>query len=412
MNLHGKLYEKSPDGGKDQSVFNIRVGTAIMFLVKNNTKTDKLASLYFTELYGTKKSKYKYLNENNCKTTKWEKLSIDPKYYFFEKKTFVDDDIYDSFYSINDIFIAKNSGVQTGRDHFILANNSEELKTRLQSFINSNESITLLRKTFELPDQTNFKLSKVKENFKKLEDELFCEYAYKPFYPKIIYYDKCFLRRNSSVIMNSFKHLDNVGLVVKKRHGDSIYTHCFVTKNITDLNFLSGQSYIFPLYDYFMENKKTNISNDFIQKLNKTYSQEQSSDDIFYYIYAILNSNQYRQQFSEKLKLGFPKIPITKSLDIFASMVKFGRILVTLHLLSSTIERPIVSKFHVEGNNDVHKCEYDAKQHNIYINGIQYFDNVSLKVWNYEVGKTKVIQHFIKRKEGSILSLDDTGVNP
>jgi predicted helicase len=53
LNLHGKLYEKAPDGGKDQNVFDIRVGTAIMFLVKTKaTKKSTYAKLYYKELYG------------------------------------------------------------------------------------------------------------------------------------------------------------------------------------------------------------------------------------------------------------------------------------------------------------------------------------------------------------------------
>ena len=50
---------------------------------------------------------------------------------------------------------------------------------------------------------------------------------------------------------------------------------------------------------------------------------------IFYYIYAILHLNEYRQKFSSDLQKAFPRIPILKNKDKF---VEVGRELSYLHL--------------------------------------------------------------------------------
>lgn len=414
LNLHGKLYEKTPEGDKDDPIFDIRVGTAILLLVKDNSKNGEVAKLYYKDIYGRRHSKHEYLEKETVATTVWEDLPIDPNHYFFEKKLFKNKDTYDSFFSLTDIFITNNSGVQTGRDHFILADSKDELKRRLQLFIKSDLPIDLLRTTFDLPDQPNFKLAKVKNNFKKIKDDIFYHYAHKPFYRKVIYYDRQFLRRHSGIVMDSFILSENVGLVLKKRHGDSFYNSCFVTQHITDLNFLGGQSYVFPLYthtksqDMFSGKKRSNISQFFLDALERTYTRTDLTEELFYYIYAILYSNQYRRSFSELLKIDFPKIPFPKSPSLFNSVVKLGRELADLHLMkSSKLDKPEI-KFYGDGDNIVHIIKYDTKFGRLYINEIQFFDNISPQIWEFEVGNNRVVRSWIKRKKDFKLSLNDT----
>jgi len=44
-------------------------------------------------------------------------------------------------------------------------------------------------------------------------------------------------------------------------------------------------------------------------------------EDIFYYIYAVLFSNTYRQKYQEFLKIDFPKIPFAKSFNLFKRLL-------------------------------------------------------------------------------------------
>src|SRR5690554_5330100 len=115
LNLHGKMYEKCSDGTPNENVFDIRVGTAIMFLVKNNTKQkNKLGKLFVKELNGLRDFKYNYLAENNLKSIDWEELEVDSTYFFFENKNFINSDLYNTGFSVDDIFKINNSGVETG----------------------------------------------------------------------------------------------------------------------------------------------------------------------------------------------------------------------------------------------------------------------------------------------------------
>jgi predicted helicase len=232
--------------------------------------------------------------------------------------------------------------VETGRDHFILADNKKELENRLQLFINSNLPLDLLRKTFDLTDQPNFKLEKVKSFFKKYEDDKVEKYYHKPFYFRRIYYDRLFLRRHSKIVMQHLKtENNNLALVLKKRSTESIYSHCFCSNSIVDRNFLGGQSYVFPLWIYegedslFGASKRSNVKPEFEQIIEKKYKNKDLTEEIFYYIYAIFYSNIYRKKYAEFLKIDFPRVPSTKDYNLFIKIGKLGKRLVDLHLLKS-----------------------------------------------------------------------------
>jgi len=416
LNLHGKLYEKAPDGGKDQNVFDIRVGTAILIGVKTGKKKGtELAKLYYSELYGDRNTKYEYLEKHNISNTPFEKLNIDPTYFFFEKKNFNETELYSSFWAVDEIFNLNNTGVETGRDHFILADTKKELENRLRLFINSNLPLDMLRITFDLSDQPNFKLEKVKSNFKKYEDEKIEKYYHKPFYFRNIYYDHIFLRRHSGIVMQHLKtENNNLALVLKKRSTESIYSHCFCSNSIVDRNFLGGQSYVFPLWIYegdeglFGASKKSNIKTEVEQTIEKQYKSKDLTESIFYYIYALLHCPKYREGFAEQLQIDYPKIPFTVNFKLFKTLSDIGKTLVELHLLTAKeLSKPLI-KFNGKGNNKVSEIDFKKTDEQLHINATQYFSGISKEMWEWEVGKNKPIQRWIKNAKDKELGLNET----
>ena len=49
------------------------------------------------------------------------------------------------------------------------------------------------------------------------------------------------------------------------------------------------------------------------------YVPHQDDETLFYYIYAILHSNEYLQKFSSDLQKAFPRIPILKNKEKYIS---------------------------------------------------------------------------------------------
>jgi predicted helicase len=133
-----------------------------------------------------------------------------------------------------------------------------------------------------------------------------------------------------------------------------------ISKNIVDYEF-SGKSQAFPLYWYEENTKKKkelslfgeeNSQDDFIRhdgisdwiltEVRRRYSGTKyiTKEHIFYYVYGILHSPQYRERFEDDLKKSLPRIPIVEKVEDFIAISKIGRELAELHLNYETYQSP------------------------------------------------------------------------
>jgi predicted helicase len=86
LDLHGssKKREKTPDGGKDENVFDIMQGVSINIFVKTRKKAkDGLAKVHHCDLYGKRREKYDFLLNNTLQTVKWTRIENKMPYFFF-----------------------------------------------------------------------------------------------------------------------------------------------------------------------------------------------------------------------------------------------------------------------------------------------------------------------------------------
>lgn len=432
LNLHGKLYEKMPDGKQDENVFDIRVGVSILFLVKTGNKKTKYANLYFAEIRGNRDSKYKYLKEESLNSIRWEKIELDKEYFFFEKKEFLHDELYSKFLKIEQIFGTGNprsdqgkhwaSGVKTNRDHLLTDDDESSLKRRILDFQNlqklTDQEIKII---YSLKDDNYWQTSRERKKLDgiNLEDNLH-PYSYKPFSQKSIYYQPNLIEigrggASKHVMRNFFKRNSNLGLVLKKRFNEKAYHHCFVTDTLVDINFLSGQTYVFPLFiendaqltlEPFSLKNKTNFSEKFLDAIKNSYGQIPDPEDIFAYIYGILNSNIYGKKYLAQLANDFPRIPFTSDIRLFDEIVKLGKKLISLHLLKDDELNQPTAQFHGK-DSELVQAKATHKDKKIFINETQYFGEVEKEVWEFRVGGYQVLDKWFKDRIGKYLNEDD-----
>jgi len=115
-------------------------------------------------------------------------------------------------------------------------------------------------------------------------------------------------------------------------------------KNLPDFNLLLGMSY--PLYLYDTEENKDEFALDFnnqskirrrdgvtdfaLKLFKSTYNDAViSKEDIFHYTYAVLNSKDYKKNFSHDARKSGPAIPLLKDFESYALI---GKSLLDLHL--------------------------------------------------------------------------------
>jgi predicted helicase len=135
--------------------------------------------------------------------------------------------------------------------------------------------------------------------------------------------------------------------------------------------------------------------------------QEFTPEDIFQYVYTLLYSPGYRARYAEFLKIDFPRLPLTSSLDLFRSLAKLGSKLVALHLMESPQLDKHITKWVGGKNPEVEKVTYSDET--VWIDKAQNegFDGVPEEVWNFHIGGYQVCEKWLKDRKGRTLSKDD-----
>ncbi len=171
-------------------------------------------------------------------------------------------------------------------------------------------------------------------------------------------------------------------------------------KNVADLKKQYPNEPIYKAEEYDKLDNFTPAFKDFIAK---RYDASLEAREIFDYIYAVLHSPNYREKYRDFLKMDFPKIPFVADITLFQSLSQLGHELSTAHLLESGAWEQIDAGMPMEiGSNEVKEIRYQDNR--LYYNEKQYFDKVSPKVWDFQIGGYKVLEKYLKDRKGKDIS--------
>ena len=167
LDLHGntRRSEVSPDGSKDENVFDIQQGVSVSILVKK-PQAEKSKSVYHADLWGSRKSKYEALLQNSIETTLWKDVKPTQTYYFFIPKNFDLEEEYLSFANLRDSFEVSGPGIKTERDRVSIHWSEQDIRETVNDFRTLSENA--LRDKYNLgKDSRDWKISNAKMMFLK-----------------------------------------------------------------------------------------------------------------------------------------------------------------------------------------------------------------------------------------------------
>lgn len=387
----------------------------------------KIAKIYYADLWGLRSEKYKYLLENDVKTTKWQELKPTTPYYFFVPKDFALQVEYDKFWKVTEIFSEWSSGLETGKDERLVGFTPREIIKVFLDIFNPKVTMKDLEVFHDLKPTSGWKIEDRRKELLRRGETFFREniipYAYRPFDIRFTYYCD-FLRRSHYEIMKHFLKENNIALLCMREVViESGFSHVLITNLVSDRRmFLSnrGNPYVFPLYLYPDEpegqllgkevtkaNQIPNFTDKFLQVIKESLGSEPSPEEIFYYIYAVLYSPIYRKRYEEFLKIDFPKVPLPSNNEAFKELNSFGKELVDLHLLEHSSLADTEVGFPKSGSNMMEKVVYDEQNQIVFINKEQYFEGISKEVWKYQIGAYQVMEKYLKDRKSRKLSLDE-----
>jgi predicted helicase len=430
INLHGNANKKetSPEGRKDENVFDIRQGTSIALFVKK--KNGKGCRIYYRDQYGLREEKYIWLGSNQLNVKHYERLKPESPWYFFIKRNTKDIEHFNQWMKMNEIFPVSTVGFVTARDSLNIGFDPNELWNRLFQF--SRMDSELARQTFELGnDSRDWKVQRAQADFKDsgMAKELISTVLYRPFDTRFSYYTGNSRGLYSSPQKAIMQHMqrDNVGIVLSKGvEIDSGYKHVFISDDLINHHSVSLKetNYLFPLYlykaeedkkkktglqgmmvfepvvEYGNQGRKPNIALKVFEQLEKAYKKKPTPEQILYYCYGVLYSNTYREKYAEFLKIDFPRIPFAADYKLFLQMAAVGEELTELHLLKSkSLSKPIV-KYKGTGEDLIEKPVFDAEREAVFINDTKHFDGITESMWNYHIGGYQVLEKYLKDRKG------------
>lgn len=189
-----------------------------------------------------------------------------------------------------------------------------------------------------------------------LKDCAYRESIYRPFFKQYLLYYKP-LNEMMYQIPKLFPTPDHKNLVIcVSGIGASKDFSTIITDCIPDLQ-LQFNGQCFPLYwydssdadvvDLFNQGaekpmdryvRKDGVTDWILSTARKQYGYKVTKEDIFYYVYGLLHSPDYRTTFATDLKKSLPRLPLVKKADDFWAFSRAGRELANLHLNYETIE--------------------------------------------------------------------------
>jgi hypothetical protein len=428
IDLHGNALkrEASPDGIKDENVFDIRQGVAIAFFVKRGPKTKLPAKVWHTERWGLRESKYEWLRTHDVENSGWEAIVPKSPFYFFVPFDETGIGQFHSFAGIPQIFPVNVTGIVTARDGFVFDFDRSALLQRIGQFRDRSLSDEFIRQSYALKDTRGWKLPEKRKKLAELSN--WRDYAinclYRPFDVRWLYYHPDMVDWGRPEVMRHMLGGDNLALITPKQHKDEF--GALATNRIGAHKSVAAYdiNYYFPLYLYPAADRKDlfshsepserqpNLNPKLVAALTDAYGRKPPPEEIFHYLYAILYAPVYREKYAEFLRMDFPRIPFTANKKLFRKLARLGARLTELHLLRSPELDPPTCRFEGLGDNRVGKgrkrsLRYDSSSQCVYINERQHFTPVPYEIWQYPVGGYQVCEKWLRDRQERRLELDE-----
>lgn len=128
--------------------------------------------------------------------------------------------------------------------------------------------------------------------------------------------------------------------------------------------------------------------------------------DVLHYIFAVLHSHQYRQDYQKVFNLDFPTLYFPEDASVFWPLVRLGSQLRQVHLLKSIPDVDVVSELQGAGIGVIEAPNY--QQSKLFINKTQYFDHFPERAWTFHLGSFRPLQEWLTDRLHTRIDTDFT----
>lgn len=324
----GELSRK--EGGK---IFGSgsRTPIAISILVKDGSENHEI---HYHDIgdYLRREEKLKILKNNqSINNLKWNKIIPDKNNDWINQR----DENYLGYTSLSDeydsIFIERGIGYSSSRDSWVISFSKDNAKINSLKLTNSfNKQVKNVIDKSELEmnsTQINwsddlFKKWEKKESI-KFEESNFRIIQYRPFTKKWVNNLRPLIKRPSFWNRAFGKNNQSANLFLNIGSGEK--ASVLISQNISDYQLVfNNKSIPYKIFD-----DSAMFDSEIINIRDKWKKFFNDSITVMYYVYAVLHSSEYRENYTSDLKKALPRIPLLKNKEKY---VEIGHKLIDLHL--------------------------------------------------------------------------------
>lgn len=299
----------------------------------------------------------------------WQDITPDEHHDWLNQR----DSSFDAFIKIGDkkdktgntLFSTYSLGVSTNRDAWCYATSKSELARNMKAtteFFNSETKRYQEASTDDsiqsFVDKDAAKISWTAKVYGLAKKGSYQDFdagrarvgAYRPFAKMHLYYDDAFVERPG--LWRNFiptENAHNLSICFSGKGHRGAFS-CLLTDMIPSLNYADiDNNQCFPMYcyedagdgtDLFAANSDDSslVRRDAISDAGSKHFQvaypgeEITKEDVFYYVYGLLHSPDYRDRYADNLSKELPRIPCVKKAEDFWAFSSAGRALGELHV--------------------------------------------------------------------------------
>ena len=256
----------------------------------------------------------------------------------------------------NAIFTSSSHGLSTNRDAWAYSFSPLTVKESMERLISTYESLRQANQLRRQADSISQSPKDIKWDQKLLRDlsngrearfstDSITTSLYRPFVKEYCYFDPMFNARVAKLPEYLPRGLEHPQMILVSGVGSESGFSVMLTDSIPNLDTVP-KSQVFPLFWYekppagggLLDNidlkltRREGISKWAVETFTSALGRTVSREEIFYYSYGVLHSEDFRRAYEDNLVKERPRIPMVKSARDFDAFVTAGRQLAELHL--------------------------------------------------------------------------------
>ena len=228
LDLHGNLNKKeiTPDGRKDENVFDIEQGVAIGLFVKDSPKNHDVSSalVRHANCWGARVEKNDWLFSHHAANADWANVTCHGKLYLFKNLGSANIEDYEDWSSVLTIFPENSVGIVTARDALTVHWSVQDVSDVVSDIAQSDTEE--VRRKYKLgKDVHDWKVEWAQEDLRRAgpSGKDIVSILYRPFDIRFTYYtgqSRGFLCRPRAEVMEHMLAGENVGFITTRQTKD------------------------------------------------------------------------------------------------------------------------------------------------------------------------------------------------